>query len=98
MQGSKRDTDVNNRLLDCVEEVEGGMIWESSTETCIYPSVKYMTSASSGHEAEHSEQVLWDNPWDGVGREVRGEFRMEGHVCPPGWFMLMFGKKHNIVK
>ena len=40
MQGSKRDTDVNNRLLGCVGEGEGGMNWESSTETCILPSVK----------------------------------------------------------
>ena len=26
MQGSKRDTDVNNRLLDSVGEGDGGMI------------------------------------------------------------------------
>ena len=35
MQDSKKDTDVQNRLLDSVGEVEGGMIWENSTETCI---------------------------------------------------------------
>ena len=35
MQDSKRDTDVKNRLLDCVGEDEGGMIWENGTETCI---------------------------------------------------------------
>ena len=35
MQGSKRDTDVKNRLLDYVGEGEGGMIWENNTETCI---------------------------------------------------------------
>ena len=40
MQGSKRDTDVNNRLLDCVGEGEGGMIWEKTIETCILPYVK----------------------------------------------------------
>ena len=28
MQGSKRDTDVKNSLLDSVGEGEGGMIWE----------------------------------------------------------------------
>ena len=33
MQGSKRDTDVKNRLLDYVGEGEGGMFWESSIET-----------------------------------------------------------------
>ena len=33
MQGSKGDTEVKNRLLDSVEEGEGGMIWEKSIET-----------------------------------------------------------------
>ena len=40
MQGSKRDTDVKNKLLDFVGEGEGGMIWENSSETCILPYVK----------------------------------------------------------
>ena len=40
MQGSKRDTDIKNRLLDSVGEDEGGMIWESSTETCTLSYVK----------------------------------------------------------
>ena len=40
MQDSKGDTDVKNRLLDCVGEDEGGMIWENSIETCILPYVK----------------------------------------------------------
>ena len=46
MQDSKGDTDVKNRLLDSVGEGEGGMIWEKSTETCILPYVKQMTSPS----------------------------------------------------
>jgi len=33
MQGSKGDTEVKNRLLDSVEEGEGGMIGEKSIET-----------------------------------------------------------------
>ena len=40
MQGSKRDTDVKNRLLDSVGEGDGEMILENSTETCILPYVK----------------------------------------------------------
>ena len=35
MRGSKRDRDVKNRLLDSVGEGKGGMIWETSIETCI---------------------------------------------------------------
>ena len=36
MQNRKRDTDVQNRLLDSVGEVEGGMFRENSIETCIF--------------------------------------------------------------
>ena len=35
MQDSKRDTDVENSLLDSVGEEEGGMIWENGIETRI---------------------------------------------------------------
>ena len=35
MQNRKRDTDVQNRLLDSVGEGEGGMFQENSIETCI---------------------------------------------------------------
>ena len=58
MQGSKRDTDVKNRLLDSVVEGKGGKIRENSTETCILPYVKQMASASLMHEAGHSKPVL----------------------------------------
>ena len=40
MQDSKRDTDVNDRLLDYVGEGEGGIILENSIETRILPYVK----------------------------------------------------------
>ena len=40
IQGSKRDTDAKNRLLDSVGEGEGGMTWENSTETRTLPYVK----------------------------------------------------------
>ena len=67
MQGSKRETDVKNRLLDYVGEGKGGMIWENSIETCILLYVQLMTSTSLMHEAGHSKPVLWDNPegWGG---------------------------------
>ena len=32
MRDSKRDTDVQNSLLDSVGEGEGGMIWENGIE------------------------------------------------------------------
>ena len=35
MRDSKRDTDVQNSLLDSVGEGEGGMTWDNGIETCI---------------------------------------------------------------
>ena len=40
MQNRKRDTDVQNRLLDSVGEGEDGMFRENSIETCILSSLK----------------------------------------------------------
>ena len=40
MWDSKRDTDIENRLLDSVGEGKGGMVWENGTEACILPYVK----------------------------------------------------------
>ena len=44
MQNRKRDTDVQNRLLDSVDKGEGGMFRENSIETCILSRVKQITS------------------------------------------------------
>ena len=65
-----KETDVKNRLLDSVGEGEGGMIRESSIETCILPYVKQITSPSSMHETGHSKPVHWTTLRDGMGREV----------------------------
>ena len=83
MQDSKRGTDIKNRLL-ILGEGESGMIWENSTETCILPYVKQMTSPSSRHEIRHSKPVHWGNPegWDGK-EDGRG-FRMGGHMYTSG--------------
>ena len=59
---------------------EVGMIWENSTETCILPYVKQITSPSWMHETGHSKSVLCDSPEGGDGREVGGVFRM-GDTC-----------------
>ena len=42
MWDSKVDTDIKNRLLDSVEEGEGGMIWENSIETYILIALKHI--------------------------------------------------------
>ena len=97
MQDSKRDADVKNRLLDSVEEGEGGMIWENSIETCILSYVKQISSPGSMHESGCSRLVHWDDPegWDGEGGGVQdGE-----HMYTHGWLMSVYGQNHyNIVK
>ena len=47
MQNRKRDTDVQNRLLDSLGEGKGGMFWENSIETSILSRVKQITSPGS---------------------------------------------------
>ena len=44
MQNRKRDTDVQNRIVDSVGEGKGGMFRENSIETCILSSVKQITA------------------------------------------------------
>ena len=77
MQNRKRDTDVQNRLLDSVGKGEGGMFQENSIETCILSRVKQITSPGWMHET--SAWVHWEDPegWDeeGGGRGDRdGEY------------------------
>ena len=47
MRDSKREADVQNRLLDSVGEGEGGMIWENGIETCIISYKKRIASLGS---------------------------------------------------
>ena len=47
MRDSKRDTDVQNSLLDSVGEGEGEMISENGIETCIVSYKKQIASPGS---------------------------------------------------
>ena len=72
MQNQKRDTDVQNRLLDSVGEGEGGMFWENSIETCILSRVKQITSPGWMHETSarawctgKTQRDRWRGRWEG---------------------------------
>ena len=69
MRDSKRDTDVQNSLLDSVGDSEGGMIWENGIETFKISYVKRIASLGLMHDTECSGLVHWDEPegWDGEG-------------------------------
>ena len=84
MQNRKRDTDVQNRLLDSVGEGEGGMFRENSFETrvkqILLSRVKQITSPCWMHETNAQGWCTWKTQRDGMGREAGGGFRM-GNIC-----------------
>ena len=80
MQNRKRDTDVQNRHLDSVGEVEGGMFQENSIETCISSMVKQITSPGWIPETSAWAWCTGKTQRDWVEREVGGGFRM-GNTC-----------------
>ena len=80
MQNRKRDTDVQNRLLNSVGEGEGGMFRENSVETCILSRVKQITSPGWMHETNAQSWCTGKTQRDGVEREVGGGIGM-GNAC-----------------
>ena len=72
MQNRKRDTDVQNRLLESVGEGKGGMIRENSIKTCILSRVKQITSPGWMHETSAQAWYTGKTQRDRVEREVGG--------------------------
>ena len=70
MQNRKRDTDVQNRLLDSVGEGEGGMFRENSIKTCILSRVKQITSPVWMHETNAQGWCTGKTHRDGMEREA----------------------------
>ena len=80
MQNRKRNTDVQNRLLDSVGEGEGGMFQENSIETYILSRVKQITSPGWMHETSARTWCTGNTQRDRVEREVGGGIGM-GNTC-----------------
>ena len=76
MQNRKRDTDVQNRLLDSVGEGEGGMFRENSIETGILSMVKQITSPGWMHETSTRAWCTGKTQRDRVEREMGGGIGM----------------------
>ena len=97
MQDSKRDTDVQNSLLDSAGEGEGGMIWENGIETCIISCKKQIASLGSMQDTGCLGLVHRDDPetWygEGGGTGVQDWELMYTH----GGFMLMYGKTNTVL-
>ena len=80
MQNRKRDTDVQNRLLDSVGEGEVGMFQEKNIETCILSRVKQITSPGWMHETSARAWCTGKTQRNRVEREVGGGIGM-GNTC-----------------
>ena len=80
MQNRKRDTDVQNRILDSVGEGEGGMFQENSIETCILSRVKQITSLGWMHETSARAWCTGKTQRNRVEREVGVGIGM-GNTC-----------------
>ena len=76
----KRDTHVQNRLVDSVGEGEGGMFQKSSIETCILSRVKQITNSGWMHETSARGWCTGKTQRDRVEREVGGGIGM-GNTC-----------------
>ena len=80
MQNRKKDTDVQNRLLDSVGEGKGGIFQENSIETCILSRVKQITSPGWMHETSARAWCTGKTQRDWVEEEVGGGIGM-GNTC-----------------
>ena len=80
MQNRKRDTDVQNRLLDSVGEGDGEMFRENSIKTHILSIVKQITSPGWMLETSAWAWCTGKTQRDRVEREVGGGMGM-GNTC-----------------
>ena len=97
MRDSKRDTDVQNSILDSVGEGEGGMIWENGIKTCIISCKKPIASLGSMQDTGCLGLVHRDDPerWyrEGGGSGVQDWELMYTR----GGFMSMYGKTNTVL-
>ena len=80
MQDRQTDTDVKNRLLDSMGEVDGGMIWKNSIKTCILSSVKQIASPGWMHETSAQDWCTAMIQGDVMGRDVGGGGQDREHM------------------
>ena len=77
----KRDTDVQNRLLDSVGEGKGGMFQENSIETCILSKVKQITSPGWMHETSARDWCTGKTQRNWVEREGGSGWGIHVNPC-----------------
>ena len=84
MQGSNRDTDIENRLTDTgKEEGEGGVCGESNMETYI-TICKIDNQWEFVYNSQNSNQGPVTTQRGGIGRKVGGRLKRKGHMYTYG--------------
>ena len=97
MQNRKRDTDVQNSLLDSVGEGEGRMFQENSIKTYILSRVKQITSPGWMYETSARTWCTGKTQRDRVEREVGGGIGM-GNTCKPMAYSFQCMTKPTTIK
>ena len=95
MRDSKRDTDVQNSLLDSVREGEGGMIWENGIETCVISYKKLIASPGLMQDTRCLGLVHWDDPEGWYGEEGGRGVQNGEHMYTRGRFMSIYVKTNT---
>ena len=96
MRDRKRDTDVQNSLVDSVGEGEGGMIWGNGIETCI---ISYKKQIASPGSIEDPWGWCTGMTWrDGMGREVGGGSGWKTRARLWWSYVDVWQNQYNIVK
>ena len=98
MQNRKKDTDVQNRLLDSVGEGEGGVFQENSIKICILSRVKQSTSPGWMHETSAWAWCTGKTQRNRVERKLEGGSGWGIHVNPWLIHANVWQKPLNIVK
>ena len=80
MQNRKKDTDVQNRILDSVGEGKGGMFRENSIKTCILSRVKQITSPGWMHKTSAWAWCTGKTQRNRMEKQVGGGIGM-GNTC-----------------
>ena len=70
---------------------------ENGIETCIVSYKKLIASLGLMQDTGCLGLVHWDDPRNGMGREVKGGAQDWENVYTHGRFMLMYGKTNKIL-
>ena len=97
MQDSKRDTDVENRLLDSVGEGEGGMIWKNGIVTGILSCKNRIASLCLTQDTACLGLVHGDDPERCYGEGGRRGVPVWDRMYTRGGFMSMYGKTNTVL-